>query len=220
MNADRSRGKIDFMNPAESKLFAVIPAAGQSRRMGRAKLLLPIGERTVIARVLDVLRRAEITESFVVCRAEDGALQRAVIDAGGTPLLPPVPPAEMRQSVEFALRAIAERYSPQGADGWLLVPADHPLLDGELLSRLLSRWRSGDCPILIPTCGGRRGHPVLFRWRLAAEVFGLPQDVGLNQLVRRHGAEAVELETNNPAVLADLDTPEDYARLLEQERPA
>lgn len=208
------------MNPAESKLFAVIPAAGQSRRMGRAKLLLPVGEQTVMARVLDVLRRPEISETFVVCRAEDVALQRAVSDAGGTPLLPPIPPAEMRQSVEFALRAIAERCAPQGDDGWLLVPADHPLLDGQILSGLLARWRSGDCPILIPTCGGRRGHPVFFRWRLAAEVFELPHDVGLNQLVRRHGTEVVEIETSNPAVLADLDTPEDYARLLEQERPA
>lgn len=184
--------------------------------MGRAKLLLPVAGKTVIARVLEVLRRPEIVETFVVCRNDDVELGAAVVEAGATPVMPPVPPAEMRQSVEFALRTIAERYGPRPDDGWLLSPADHPLLDRDLLTQLIARWSRGDAPILIPTCEGHRGHPVFFRWSLAAEVFDLPADVGLNQLVRRHAADVVEMETNNPAILADLDTPEDYARLLER----
>lgn len=204
------------MNIAASRLFAVIPAAGHSRRMGRAKLLLPVGGRTVIARILGLLRRPEITETVVVCRPDDEALRKAVVESGATPLLPSVPPAEMRQSVELALRSIAERHTPAPDDGWLLAPADHPLLDRDLLTQLLARWEQGDCRILIPTCGGRRGHPVLFRWNLAADVFSLASDVGLNQLVRQHAAEVVELETGNASILADLDTPEDYERLLQR----
>jgi molybdenum cofactor cytidylyltransferase len=203
------------MSNASSRLFAVVPAAGQSRRMGQAKLLLPFRGRTVIAQVLEVLRHPAIARTVVVVRPDDAALRAEVSACRGTPLIPDAPPPEMRNSVEFALRWLERECKPDAADGWLLSPADHPLLDREVLDRLIQRWQEGNAPILIPTCNGRRGHPALFRWELTREVFELPADVGLNELVRRHEKEVVELETGRPSILADLDTPEDYARLLE-----
>ena len=182
--------------------------------MGRAKLLLPIGRQTVIARVLGVLRRPDLERPVVVVRPDDEPLRAAVEESGGTPLQPPVAPPEMRSSVEFALRWIEREFQPAADDAWILMPADHPLFDAAILEQLIARWRRGDCTILVPTCEGHRGHPVFFRWGLAADVFELPADVGLNELVRRHAAEVVELETGNRSVTVDLDTPEDYQSLL------
>jgi molybdenum cofactor cytidylyltransferase len=195
-------------------VFAVIPAAGHSRRMGQDKLLLPVEGRPVIARILEVLQSPRIAQTVVVIRPGDEALRRAVEAAGGTPLVPPEPPAEMRQSVDFALRWLEQNARPCPDDAWLLSPADHPLLDSRVLAQLVARWEERRNAILIPTCGGRRGHPVIFPWKLAREAQSLPADVGLNQLVRQHAGNVVELETGNPAILMDLDTPEDYARLL------
>ena len=59
----------------DRQLFAVVPAAGESRRMGRAKLLLPVGEKTVIARLLDVLDREDVSACVVVIRPGDESLQ-------------------------------------------------------------------------------------------------------------------------------------------------
>jgi len=182
--------------------------------MGRPKLLLPFGGETVISRLLETLRRPEIVAIAVVLRSDDEPLRAEVAAHGGTPLQPEVAPPEMRDSVEHALRSIEAEFHPTSDDGWLLTPADHPLIEREVLDRLLERWSQSEMPILIPTCGGKRGHPVLFRWSLVPEVFELPHDVGLNHLVRMHADEVVELEVGRESVIADLDTPEDYRRAL------
>ena len=199
-----------------SRLFAVIPAAGRSRRMGRPKLLLPWGTGTVIEQVLRVFHRPEVTAVYVVVRPDDVELQTKAAAAGGTVVVPASAPPEMRDSVEIALRRIEFDHAPAADDGWLLAPADHPVLAPAILDALIDRWKGDDRRILIPTHAGRRGHPVAFPWELAPEVFGLPRDEGLNALVRRRSDLVVETPIDDSAVLADLDTPADYERL----RPA
>lgn len=184
--------------------------------MGRPKLLLPVGGSTVIARVLGVLRRPEIVATVVVSRPADRELQQAVSLAGGVNVVPPSDPLDMRASVERALDWLEGQTEFAAIDGWLLVPADHPLLDRRLLDALLARWAEGNCRILIPTHEGRRGHPVIFHRDFIDAVRRIPPAEGLNWLVREHAAEVTELPWDNPAVLADLDTPEDYARLLRE----
>jgi molybdenum cofactor cytidylyltransferase len=199
------------------RLFAIVPAAGHSRRMGRPKLLLPLGTGTIISRMLTVLRRPEISETLVVIRPDDEPLRAAVSACGATVLQPAFPPPEMRQSVEFALREIERRYAPQENDAWLLVPADHPLLDAAVLDELLVAWRASPGKIVVPVHQGRRGHPTVFPYSLAAEVFELPADQGLNRLLQIHAADIVQIEVASPGVVIDLDTPEDYARLQDCE---
>ncbi len=198
----------------EPRLFAVVPAAGHSRRMGRPKLLLPLAGRTIIARMLSILKRREIAATVVVVRPDDEPLRAAVAECGAIPLQPDVPPPEMRQSVEEALRYLERQFHPRPEDAWLLAPADHPLLDPAVMDRLISVWRHSPGKIVVPACRGKRGHPTLFPFRLAPEVFELPADEGLNSLLRRHAAEIEQVELDSRAVIADLDTPEDYARLL------
>lgn len=181
--------------------------------MGRPKLLLPLGATTVIDRLLTVLQQPGVCRPVVVLRADDEPLRSAVTQSGGHALPPAVAPADMRQSVERALEYIAHEYQPNPQEGWLLAPADHPLLDAGIVSRLIARWNVGDCRILVPVHNGRRGHPTIFRWDLAAEVFKLPADQGLNQLMRRHAADVCEWEAGDAAVITDLDTPEDYEQL-------
>lgn len=181
--------------------------------MGRPKLLLPLGSGTVIGRLLEVLASAEIAGTFVVVRPDDRALRSAVEAAGATPLVPEIAPDEMRQSVEIALRHIQNIYRPGPDEGWLLSPADHPLLDPAVLARIIAAWRRSPEKIVIPVYAGKRGHPVIFPFRLAGEVFSLGSDEGLNQLVRRHAAEVEELSVDSASVLTDLDTPQDYERL-------
>jgi molybdenum cofactor cytidylyltransferase len=202
---------IADMNSA--RLFAVVPAAGHSRRMGRPKLLLPLGTGTVISGMLAVLQRPEITATLVVVRPDDTALREVVASSGATVLQPDGSPPEMRDSVEFALRQIETDYEPGPDDGWMLIPADHPLLDATILDRMIAAWRLERDRILVPVHGARRGHPTIFPFRLAREVYDLPPERGLNFLLRKDPARIREVEVESPSVLADLDTPEDYARL-------
>ncbi len=184
--------------------------------MGQSKLLLPLGTKTVIARVIDVLDRPEILEITVVIRPDDDVLRTVLESLTAVIVQPSEEPQEMRESVQFALDQIDKKHSPMDDDGWLLVPADQPVLDTEVLDVVLQRWQQGDCQILVPRFGDQRGHPTLFQWKLADEISQIPCGHGLNWLLHKHAEKVIELEIDRPAVITDLNTPEDYQQLLER----
>ncbi len=199
------------MADVSRRLFALIPAAGRSRRMGTSKLLLPWQGTTVIGHLIGTLTRPDISAVAIVVRSDDLVLQEAVRHTSALAIIPDVEPPEMRDSIEVGLRAIRQQFTPTDDDGWLLIPADHPLIESEVLDGLLTRWSQGDCEALLPTLGRRRGHPTLLRWSLAARIEQLPRDVGVNALLRSSPSLVTEWPTDRESVLADLDTPEDYA---------
>jgi molybdenum cofactor cytidylyltransferase len=164
--------------------------------------------------MLALLRRPEIAATIVVVRPDDEPLRAAVVTGGAIPLQPEVAPAEMRHSIEYALRYLQNQFQPGPDDGWLRAPADHPLLDAAVLDRLIAAWRDGPGRIFIPVYCGRRGHPTILPFRLAAEVFDLPPDSGLNWLLKTHAGQIEQINVNSPGVVSDLDTPDDYERLL------
>lgn len=192
--------------------FAIVPAAGRSQRMGQPKLLLPWDDATVIDAVLAAWRASGVTATVVVTHSEDLALAERCRAAGAVVVLPPVAPAEMKDSIRLALQEVERRWRPTEADAWLLAPADMPLLSPATIDRLLTEHRPQRPQILIATQAGRRGHPVLFPWPLAAEVQNLTADEGVNALVHCHGWRGVECPPEE-RIFADLDTPDDYRRL-------
>lgn len=194
------------------RIFAVIPAAGHSRRMGQPKLLLPLGGATIISLILRTLSIPEIAGTVVVVRKDDEPLQAAARDEGALVVQPAEDPPDMRTSVTHALRAIQDRWHPDPQDGWMLSPADHPALDHELIRSLSRQWQKTSESILVPVIQGRRGHPTVFAWNLADEIARIPEGQGLNWLLGRHPVQ--ELAVTCAGIFDDLDTPNDYARFL------
>jgi CTP:molybdopterin cytidylyltransferase MocA len=81
--------------------------------------------------------------------------------------------------------------------------------------RIVAAWRDRpDRSIVVPTWQGQRGHPTLVGWGHVAGIRAHPAGEGLNAYFRRHAGETLELAVNSAAVVEDLDTPEDYERLL------
>jgi molybdenum cofactor cytidylyltransferase len=199
--------------------FGLIPAAGRSRRMGRPKLALPLAGRTVLEHVVATLCQAGVAPVLVVLPpAGEIDLAPLAESAGAHTLVLTGPTADMRATVEHGLRWLEERCRPGPADDWLLVPADHPTLDAAVVVGL--RRALGASPgksIAVPTWGGRRGHPALIAWKHVAGIRAHPAEEGLNTYLRRHADETVEVPAA-PEVLEDLDTPEDYERLLRRLR--
>jgi molybdenum cofactor cytidylyltransferase len=197
------------------RAFAVLPAAGKSARMGRPKLALPLGGCSVLERVVEAVRRAGVEAVVVVIGPHVPELAPLAEAAGAHALLLPEETADMRATVEHGLRWLEERFRPAPADRWLLLPADHPTLDAELVRRLLeARARAADRSIVIPTFHGRRGHPAVIDWKHVAGVRALPPGLGLNRYFRQQSEETLEVPVESPEVLCDLDTPEEYERLM------
>ncbi len=204
------------MTPTPHRVAAIVPAAGESRRMGQPKLLLEFEGRPLIARVVASLieggARPVIVVSPPVDSQEGPAVIQAASSAGAVVVTPETRPAEMRDSVEAAVAELKRVGEPPHAI--LLVPADSPRLESLLVARILEAWRKTTDRIVIPTADGRRGHPIVIPWHLVEAIQDLPADVGINALIADHADEVLEIEVATDAVVTDLDTPEDLQRLL------
>jgi molybdenum cofactor cytidylyltransferase len=198
--------------------FAIIPAAGLSRRMGQHKLLLPWRGATVIEHVLAAWRASRVDRVILVAHPSDRQLAELGAAAGAEVVRPESPPPEMKDSVRLGLQ-FASRYQPAASDAWLLAPADMPGLKSATIDRMISAYeadlaRAGD-RIYVPRFGRRQGHPVLFPWSMAQQVTLLAAGEGVNALLGRN--PIVYVEAAEDAVADDLDTPEDYQRLRGRE---
>jgi molybdenum cofactor cytidylyltransferase len=201
-------------------IYAVIPAAGKSERMGRPKLTLPLGGRTVLERVVDAVRRAGIEHILVVVAPHIADLIRLAENAGAhvLPLTEQTP--HMRATVERGLVWLEDRFHPRLDDQWLLIPADHPALDGAVVKHLIqARNEHANCSIVVPTFRGKRGHPALIDWKHASGIRAFPAGAGLNAYLRQHADETLEMPVEAAGIVRDLDTPEDYERLLQDWQP-
>jgi molybdenum cofactor cytidylyltransferase len=208
-----SNGSMSTVENPLRRVIAVIPAAGHSRRMGQPKLLLDVGGETVIRRLIDALSAGGVDEAHVLVRAEDAALRKELERTPAVVHLAAGDPPDMRASVEQLLEQIAATVHPPENAAWLLCPADHPVLNGQVVAQLCAESADRRDAILVPTHDGRRGHPTLFPWRVAACVPQIPAGHGLNWLLQEGGERVVEVAVEEPGVLLDLDDPDDYARL-------
>ncbi len=200
-------------------IAGLVPAAGHSRRMGRPKLALPVAGRTVLEHVVAALRRGGAEPVLVVLGPHVADLAGPARAAGALALVLPAATPDMRATLEHGLAWLQDHYHPGPADAWLLAPADHPTLDADVVRRLVeARRQRPDRSIIVPTWQGKRGHPALLAWGHVAGIRGHPPGEGLNTYLRRHAEHSLELPVDSRAVVEDLDTPEDYERLLRELR--
>src|SRR5581483_12258984 len=123
-------------------ILAVVPAAGLSTRMGRPKLTLPFGERTVIECVVAALRAAGVDHVLVVVAPDAAELNRLATDAGAHVHALGVQTPDMRATAEAGLAWLDEHLQPQADDAWLLVPADHPTMVPAVVRQLIDARRA------------------------------------------------------------------------------
>ena len=195
-------------------IFALIPAAGKSERMGRPKLALPYARSTVLQTVIETVRNAGIEHALVIVGPHVPELVPLAEEAHAHVLLLEQQTPDMRATVENGLCWLDEHFHPTRNDWWLLVPGDHPTLDEAIVRRLLeARHERPECSIFLPSYAGKRGHPALLNWKHAAGIQAFPSGSGFNRYLRQFPAETVEMRVDSARVLCDLDTPEDYVRL-------
>ncbi len=190
---------------AESRLGAIILAAGDSRRMGQPKALLNMGGKTFLGRWLRLLAEARIATVRVVL-GRDAAIIRAQVELPDRQVvLQPHPEEGMLSSLRLGMDSL-----PEGLGGLFLCPVDHPQVGADLIPALEAALRPG--VVVVPVHGGRRGHPVLFSAELFAELRTVPLAAGARAVVRADPGRVVEVPAG-AGVLVDIDTRDEYDSL-------
>ncbi len=198
-------------------IAAIVPAAGLSRRMGRPKLLLPVRGQTLIGRVVSALREGGADLVVVVAPPEASdegpAVAVAARGAGAFVVAPAERPAEMRNSIEIGLAAAAK---PTPPDHVMFAPGDAAGITPRVVALVVEESSRQPGKIVVPRCGGRRGHPLVLPWKLAGDIASLPEGQGVNSLVARLQALVVEVPVGDSRAADDIDSMEDYRRWEEQ----
>ncbi len=194
--------------------FAIVPAAGDSKRMGQSKLLLPWQGRTLLEHAIAAWKASRVRAIFVVVRPDDQVLARIAENAGAMVVRPPLPPPDMRASICFGLGEIRRLFSPTAADAWLMAPADIPRVSSQVIDRLISAHLPDQPAALVPTVGGKRGHPVLFPWPWTERIKHLAEDQGLNALVAEGPTRELDCsDLVTTGAFDDIDTRAEYESL-------
>ncbi|MFL6231698.1 MAG: NTP transferase domain-containing protein [Thermoanaerobaculia bacterium] len=193
---------------------AILPAAGASRRMGRPKLLLPFNGGPLVAGVVNALLGGGVEEIVLVTAPEDEDLRGWARRSGIESAVNPDPGRGMLSSIREGIAALggAAELTRRGAT-LLVSPADLPNLQVETVIELLRRMRELGAPIAEPVFHGQRGHPLAIAPWLIPEIETLDLATGLRQLRDRHEAELLEVPVEDPGVVQDVDTPEDYEQI-------
>jgi len=213
---------------ASPRVFAIVPAAGQGRRMGADKLLLDVAGRPLLLAVLEPLSAADIAGLVVVTRSDlaDRLDSCRAYDAPAGGRCSPTlvynddPASEMIDSIRLGLsawigggpRSSASRPST-AVDGILVCPADQPGIATADFNACITAFRAEPHRIVVATHHGRRGHPLIFPASLTDFVHSPACDGGLRALREHHPERVMLVECTSPAVVRDIDTPDDYARL-------
>lgn len=203
-------------------VVALVPAAGQSRRMGRPKLLLRRAGESVIANVVRALKQGGVETVLVVVPppGEPGAalLADEARDQGALVASCPVQTSDMRATIEFGIATLIEQ-GRAPSDGLLLTPGDLPNLNAAIVRAVITRFQDQPDRIVAPRHAGRRGHPLALPWAIAEGIPRLPAGVGVNALVRQHEQSIVAFDIDDARSFIDLDTPDDYRAWVESNRP-
>jgi molybdenum cofactor cytidylyltransferase len=191
----------------------ILLAAGLSRRMGRAKLLLPLEGRPVVRHAAEGLLAAGIDPLTAVVGPDGEAVAAALADLPVRIVVNPHPEAGQASSLVAGIAAL-----PSATEAVLVALGDQPFVPAEVIRELIYALQAADKVIAAPRYTDGLGNPVLFRAAVFAELLALGGDRGARAVVERDPGRVALIELDRP-MPEDVDTPDDYARLRSREEP-
>ncbi len=196
------------METAENKtlIAAVILAAGESKRMGSPKLVLPWGRDTVIGKVVRTLKEAGLRDILVITGGAGQMIENALEGLAVRTLHnPDFADSEMLASCQIGLQAL----SPQ-IETALIVLGDQPQIEVGVVKSILDLYEKRKPVLVVPSYQMHRGHPWLISRILWQAILALHPPETLRDILMQHAAQITYLPVESASILQDLDTPTDY----------
>jgi molybdenum cofactor cytidylyltransferase len=193
----------------------MILAAGESRRMGTPKLLLPFKGKTVIETLAAEVLRSKSDKTMVVLGAEKEKIERIISRLPVAIVVNSRYEEGMLSSIQTGLEAL-----PDEIRAVLVCLGDQPFIPFFVLDKLIEAYKDTKKGIILPVYRKSRGHPILIDMKYKPEIKRISPKIGLRALVHDHPQDVMEIEVDTPQILKDIDKPEDYMRELKQKEEA
>ena len=178
--------------------------------MGAQKVLLPYGDTTILGHILREIAASTVDTTLVITGHGAGPVETRC----GTQARVVYNP-DYREGMLSSVRAGVHAL-PEGASAMLICLGDHPQISAALIDTLIGAWRESPGSIVVPLCRGRRGHPVLIDAGFQQEIVTRFDNAGLRGLLHAHPASVREVPWDDPEILQDLDTPDQYQAALKR----
>ncbi|HEX4858697.1 MAG TPA: nucleotidyltransferase family protein [Usitatibacteraceae bacterium] len=195
-------------------ITAILLAAGAARRFGAQKLLQVLPDRRLVVEAAARPLVAACGRVIAVTR-DDPAVMHVLRAVGCEIVVNERAEEGMGTSIAAGVASMID--CGEQCEGWLVALGDMPFIKPATLDALLGAGEA-KTHIVVPVFNALRGHPVRFPGLLSDELAALHGDRGARQLIDRHRERLIALPVDDSGVVADIDTPEDFARLLAQRR--
>jgi molybdenum cofactor cytidylyltransferase len=194
--------------PQTISIVPIVLAAGNSKRMGYPKALLPLGSDFFLTRILRTLKAIGMPKPVIILGKAASVIQQQLRDWPADIYINPNPDRGQLSSIQLALVNI-----PLEFDAGMIWPVDQPAVSENLVRCLVELFLNSDSRIACPMYGDKRGHPAIFHRALFREFMEAPLEEGPKNIIVRHHTATALLPTNESASVQDIDTPADYEAL-------
>jgi molybdenum cofactor cytidylyltransferase len=194
-----------------SDIWAIILAAGESKRMKVPKMILPFKGKTIIERVIENSINSEIDKTLVVLGSDKEDILKMIRQLPVTHCYNENYKQGMLSSVKCGFRFLPHNFSAA-----LVFLGDQPMIEPDIINKVISAFRTSGKGIIIPVFRNKHGHPLLIDSKYRDEIEILKPDETLRALTHRFSEDVFEVEVNTPDILKDIDTQEDYINELNQ----
>lgn len=189
-------------------ISAIILAAGQSKRMGQPKMLLPWENTTVLGKVIETIQQAGVEDIAVVTGgARDDVEKIAAYYKLRTVHNENFAHEEMLTSIQLGLQA-----QKPTAEATLICLGDQPQVEERSVRNVCDVFNQNKSSIVVPSYQMRRGHPWLIARELWGEVLQMRSPESMRDFLNAHKDNIFYMEYDSPSILQDLDTPADYLK--------
>lgn len=191
----------------EKMITAIILAAGESKRMGQPKMLMPWGKSTVLQTVISTFQTAGVDDILVVTGGSRREVEALIGKSVQTVFNEKYGQGEMLSSVQVGLAA-----KKMEARAALIGLGDQPQIQERSVQRILQEYNRTNAPLIVPSYQMHRGHPWLVAREFWDQILKMCPPESPRDFLNRHAHDIHYIELDTPSILQDLDTPEDYLK--------
>ena len=192
------------------RISGILLAAGESKRMGKPKLLLNLGKSNIINATIDNLLKSEIYELIIVLGHEAQKIENSLSTQDKR--IKFVTNKNYREGMSTSIKCGVLTTS-QESEAFLIALGDQPLISPKVINRLIEKYQSSDVGIVTVMHQSLRGHPVLISKKYVKEILSLNGDIGARDLLKKHLDDTTIINIESSEEFFDIDRIQDYEEL-------